>query len=93
MKVSIVMPVYNSEEFIQESIESILRQEQKAFELIIINDGSTDKTHECIQPYLQDNRLRYFDVGKVGKIEAFNRGYQEASSNFICFFTGFGLLL
>ena len=88
MKVSIIMPVYNMEKFIQESIESILRQEHENFELIIINDGSTDKTDECIQGYLNDHRVRYFDVGRVGKIEALNKGYQYVDSALVCFFAG-----
>ena len=71
MEVSIIMPVYNAQDFIKESIESILNQNYQNFELIIINDGSTDKTHKYIQAYLEDNRIRFFNVGRVGKIEAF----------------------
>ena len=82
------MPVYNAEDFIKESIESIINQDHQDFELIIVNDGSTDKTHEYIKAYLKDPRLKYFDVGRVGKIKAFNIGYNYANCDFVCFFHG-----
>ena len=88
MKVSIVMPIYNVEKFIDESISSILNQDCQDFELIIIDDGSTDKTYEYVKPYLKDQRLKYFNFGRLGKIKAFNKGYQYVTSNFICFFHG-----
>ena len=88
MRVSIIMPVYNAEDFIKESIESILNQDYKDFELIIINDGSSDMTHQCIKPYINDKRLQYYDVGRVGKIKAFNIGYEKSASDFVCFFHG-----
>ena len=50
-KISVILPVYNSEEFISESIKSIINQSYKCFELIIINDGSTDKTKEICESF------------------------------------------
>ena len=50
-KVSIVMPAYNAEKYINETIDSILNQSYKDFEFIIINDGSTDRTKEIILSY------------------------------------------
>ena len=52
-KISVILPVYNSEEFISESIKSIINQSYKCFELIIINDGSTDKTKEICESFLK----------------------------------------
>ena len=92
MKVSIIMPVYNSEKFIKESIDSILKQDYKDFELIIIDDGSTDRTSDYIQPYLEDARLQYYNFGRLGKVRAFNKGYEQATSDFICFFHGDDLM-
>ena len=58
-KVSVVMPVYNAEKYIAETIESILSQTFEDFEFIIVNDCSTDKTREIIEKYAkQDRRIR-----------------------------------
>ena len=56
--ISVVMPVYNAESFLEEAINSILRQTFYDFEFIIINDGSTDKTEEIILSY-KDSRILY----------------------------------
>ena len=92
MKVSIVMPIYNVEKFIDESISSILNQDYQDFELIIIDDGSTDKTPDYIQPYLEGPRLQYYNFGRLGKVRAFNKGYEQATSDFVCFFHGDDLM-
>jgi glycosyltransferase involved in cell wall biosynthesis len=60
MKVSVVMPVYNSASYLKESIESILNQSLQDFEFLIINDGSTDNSAEIIKTY-HDVRIRFFD--------------------------------
>ncbi len=88
MKVSIIMPIYNVEKYIRQSLESILIQKHQDFELIIIDDGSTDKTASYIKSYLKDQRIRYYNFGRIGKINAFNRGYEYITTNFICFFHG-----
>ncbi len=59
-EISVVMPAYNAEKYIGASIESILRQTFKNFELIIVNDASTDKTLSIIRKYARkDSRIRY----------------------------------
>lgn len=88
MKVSIVMPIYNVEKYISQSIESILNQEHKCFELIIINDGSNDETENIVKTYLSDDRIKYYNIGRLGKIKAFNLGYKYVTSDYICFFHG-----
>ena len=50
-KISIVMPVYNGEKHIKESILSVLKQSYKDFELIVVNDASTDRTQEIIDSF------------------------------------------
>ena len=58
-EVSVVMSAFNSEEFISDSINSILNQEFKDFEFIIVNDGSTDNTLSIINKYQKiDNRIK-----------------------------------
>lgn len=59
-EISVLMSVYNGEEYIRESIDSILKQTYSDFELIIVNDGSTDQTREIIEGY-QDKRIKLFN--------------------------------
>ena len=56
--VSIIIPVYNGQEYIKEAIDSALGQTYKNIEIIVINDGSTDKTEEIVKQY--GNKIRYF---------------------------------
>lgn len=62
-EISVLMSVYNGEEYIQESIDSILNQTYSGFELIVINDASTDQTRDIIESY-QDERIRLFNFEK-----------------------------
>ena len=56
--VTIILPVYNAEKHLNEAIDSILHQSYSFFELVLINDGSTDRSDEIIQAYT-DSRIRY----------------------------------
>ena len=58
-KVSIILPVYNWEYFIQQTLDSVFTQTHKNRELIIINDCSTDQSEKIIDPYLNDPRVIY----------------------------------
>ena len=57
--VSIVMPSYNTAKYIGESIESVLLQTYPYWELIVVDDCSTDDTDDVVKPYLVDTRVRY----------------------------------
>ncbi len=84
--ISIVMPAYNMEKFIEESIQSILKQTIQNWELIIVDDGSTDNTKKIIDAFLKSEpRIKYFyeDNGKQGK--ARNTGIARANGNVIAF--------
>jgi len=60
-KISVLMPVYNREDFIERSIQSILNQTYTNFELIIYDDGSTDNTKQIVEKLSQqDNRIKYY---------------------------------
>lgn len=64
-KVCIGLPIYNGERFLRSKLDSILNQTYKDFDLIISNNGSTDKTHEiCIEYAIKDERIRYFSHKK-----------------------------
>jgi glycosyltransferase involved in cell wall biosynthesis len=78
--VSVIMPAFNSEKYIGEAIDSILAQTYKHFELIIINDGSVDKTAEIVTSY-NDKRIKYFDNGT-------NLGIPKSSNKAIIYSKG-----
>lgn len=59
VRFSVIMPTYNQEEFIRRAILSLFQQTHTAWELIIINDGSTDHTDDCLADLLTDVRIRY----------------------------------
>lgn len=82
-KVSIVMPVYNQEEYIQETLNSLLTQTFKDFELIIVNDGSSDKTAEIISKF-KDQRIKLFNnQTNKGLVYSLNKGLKEAKGQYI----------
>ncbi|WP_414754035.1 glycosyltransferase family 2 protein [Anabaena sp. CCY 9910] len=82
--ISVIIPAYNAERTILETISSVQQQTFSDFELIIINDGSTDRTLELIQN-IQDERLKIFSYENGGLPVARNRGISLASGEFIAF--------
>jgi glycosyltransferase involved in cell wall biosynthesis len=83
--VSVIIPAYNSAKYLPQAIDSVLQQTYNDYEIIIINDGSTDNTPEVIQPYLKLSAVRYFAQENLGVSAARNRGLQEARGEFIAF--------
>lgn len=83
--VSIIVPVYNVENYLEECLDSILSQTYKNYELILINDGSTDSSRAIIDRYKKDSRIIIIDQKNMGLSEARNRGIQAASGEFITF--------
>lgn len=82
-KISVIMPAYNAEKYIDEAIDSILNQTYKDFELIIINDGSTDNTKEIILKY-DDPRIIYLENEKNrGIVKTLNKGLNQARGEYI----------
>ncbi len=80
--VSIVMPVFNSEKFVGEAVESLLSQTFKDFELIIVDDGSTDKSAEIISTF-QDSRIRILsNLKNRGIVFSRNRGLKDIRGKF-----------
>lgn len=82
MKVSVIIPAYNHEKYIGAAIESVLRQTFHDFELIIVNDGSTDNTERVILGY-EDPRIHYFPQENQGAHNAINRGISLAQGEYI----------
>ena len=81
---SIVIPVYNKEKFISKTIESVLNQNFTDYELIIVNDGSTDQSEAEILAF-KDNRIQYFSKKNEGVAFSRNFGIEKATANYICF--------
>ncbi|UJF15399.1 glycosyltransferase [Jeotgalibaca sp. MA1X17-3] len=84
-KVSVIMPVYNVEQYVDQAINSILNQSFKNFEFIIINDGSTDHSLERIKKYQDDSRITVIDKENAGVSAARNDGIKMAKGIYLSF--------
>lgn len=84
--VSIIMPVYNAERFIAESIESIIIQTYEDWELILVDDCSKDRSYEVIKKYLVDDRIKYFKLEEnSGAAVSRNTALEKAKGRYIAF--------
>ncbi|MFC6877478.1 glycosyltransferase family 2 protein [Flavobacterium myungsuense] len=83
-KFSVIIPLYNKEKFIENTLNSVLNQSFTDFELIIVNDGSTDTSQEKVLQY-SDSRIRYFYKENEGVSSARNYGISVAQSEYIAF--------
>ncbi|MFJ6210786.1 glycosyltransferase [Lysinibacillus sp. NPDC092081] len=84
--VSIILPVYNSELFVQQAIESVLKQTYTQIELIIIDDGSTDNTKRILCEYESNPKVHIISLEKNSGVSvARNIGIQEAKGEYIAF--------
>lgn len=81
---SVIIPLFNKEKFIAKTIESLLLQTFDDFEILIINDGSTDKSEEKVKEF-KDSRIRYFYKENKGVSAARNFGIENAVGNFVAF--------
>ena len=83
---SIILPVYNGEAFVGQAIKSVVMQEFTAWELIIIDDGSTDHTGQiCTDFSLKDNRIQYYHQKNRGLSAARNAGFRHASGKYVAY--------
>lgn len=86
MKFSIIIPTYNSSSVISCAIESVIAQTYSDWELIIIDDGSSDSTHDICMRYVSgDSRINYIKQTNQGPSSARNHGIDFASGEFITF--------
>lgn len=84
--VSIIMPSYNTANYIEASIESVRHQTYENWELIIVDDCSADNTDEVVRPFLTDGRIRYLKNEKnSGAAVSRNRALREAKGRWIAF--------
>ncbi len=86
VKISVIVPVYNVEKWLNMCIDSILAQSYKNLEIILVNDGSTDKSKDICDSYSKkDNRVRVLNIKNSGQSVARNIGLKEAKGDYILF--------
>lgn len=83
-KISVIIPVYNGEKTIAETVRSVLSQTFQDFELIIINDGSTDRTLEVISQN-DESRIQFYSYSNTGQGASRNRGIDRAKGDYLAF--------
>lgn len=86
---SIIIPIYNIDSYLRECIESVLTQDFKNFEIILVNDGSTDKSLQICQEYqLKDSRVKLIDKVNEGLAETRNKGIDISQGEYLIFLDG-----
>ncbi len=93
-KVSVIIPVYNTEKYLREALDSIVNQTLKEIEIIAINDGSTDYSLEILNEYAsKDNRIIVYSQENQGQAIARNLGIDKSKGKYIYFFDSDDILL
>jgi len=90
-KISVIVPAYNIEEYIGKCMDSLVNQTLKDIEIIIVNDGSTDKTEEVIKEKIEqykDKRILFFSKENGGQSDTRNFGIKKATGEYIAFVDG-----
>ncbi len=85
VKVSIIIPVYNGEKYIQNCIDSVINQTYKNLEIIIVNDGSKDDTLSVLKKYKTDKRIKIINKENGGLSSARNTGLKYVSGKYLMF--------
>ena len=84
--ISVIVPVYNVEEYLEECLESIQYQTYTDIEVILVNDGSTDSSKEICERFCQaDSRFRLINQENKGQSAARNRGVKESIGEYLMF--------
>ena len=84
--ISVIIPVYNSEKYLHKCIDSVLSQSYTNFEVILVNDGSTDKSGAICDEYAEkDEKVRVFHKENGGVSSARNLGIEKAIGKYVCF--------
>ena len=86
-KISIIVPVYNVEKYIDKCLKSLVHQTLQDIEIIIVNDGTQDKSEEIIEKYVRgnQNKIKYYEKSNGGLSSARNYGLEYATGEYIAF--------
>ena len=85
-KISVIIPVYNTEDYIDRCLRSVVNQSLKDIEIIVLNDGSSDKSEDIILKYCKrDKRIRYYRHNNIGLGPTRNRGIELAKGEYLSF--------
>lgn len=77
--ISIIVPIYNTEKYLRQCLDSIINQTYTNFEVLLVNDGSTDSSGMICQEYVEnDSRFRYFEKENGGASSARNLGLERS---------------
>lgn len=91
--ISVIIPIYNAEKYLQETIESVLGQTYQNWELILVNDGSTDNSAVICRSWCaNDNRIKYIETKNQGACYARNKGIEDSKGEYIFFMDADDLL-
>ncbi len=87
VEVSVILPVYNAERYLKDTLDAIMRQTLESFEIIIINDGSKDGTQEIIENYqkMYSDKIRYYFQDNQGQSAARNNALKYVKGKYIAF--------
>ena len=93
IKVSVVIPVYNTEKYVRQAVESVMYQSLKELEIIVVDDGSTDKSLSIVEKLGDtDKRIQIYTQANQGQSIARNRGISHAHGEYIYFMDSDDLL-
>lgn len=84
-RVSVVIPAFNAKKWIAEAIDSVMAQSFEDYEIVVVDDGSTDGTEQALRDLVRSKRIRYFRQQNSGVSVARNRGVQESRGELIAF--------
>ena len=86
-KISVIVPVYNTEKYIEKCLDSIISQDMKDIEVIVVNDGSTDNSEEIIKKYVEQypDKVKLYTQVNGGLSSARNYGISKATGKYLCF--------
>lgn len=85
-KISVIVPVYNGDQYLRQCLESLLKQTFTDFEIMVVNDGSADFSYQICQEFAhQDSRVRVFNQTNQGQAVARNLALAHARGEYITF--------
>ena len=91
--VSVIVPAYNAAPYIDATIKSVIAQTYKDWELIVVNDGSTDSTRQILSEYESNGQIRLIHKENTGVSDSRNCGAKDARGKYFCFLDADDMLL